>query len=79
MPADEIQDSVAPFYSFKVSELQIEYPHIKWMDYFNAIIPTDMKITPDDVVFVQGGYMDRLAEVWQKTSKRTITNYFVWR
>lgn len=50
------------------------------MDYFNALMPTDTKITPDEVVVVlTPAYFDRLAEILRKTSKRTIANYFVWR
>lgn len=80
MPAEERRDGEAQFNPFKVAELEIKYPHIRWMDYFNALMPTDMKITSDEiVVVVTPVYFDRLAEVLEKTSQRTIANYFMWR
>ena len=80
MPAEELRNFEDQFNPFKVSELQIKYPYIEWMDYFDAMMPTDMKIRPDETVIVRTPkYFDRLAEVWQNTSKRTIANYFVWR
>lgn len=80
LPAEELRDYEAQFNPFKISELTIKYPYIRWMDYFDTLLPTDMKIETDQVVIVvTPGYFDRLAEVLQKTSKRTIANYFGWR
>lgn len=80
MPAEERRDGEAQFNPFKVAELEIKYPHIRWMDYFNAIMPTDIKIALDEiVVVVTPVYIDRLAEVLEKTATRTIANYFMWR
>lgn len=73
-------DFKASFNPVKVSELEIKYPYIKWMDYFNAIMSVDMKITPDEMVIVlTPGYFDRLADVLQNTSNKTIANFFAWR
>ena len=80
MPAEERRDGEAQFNPFKVSELENKYPQIRWMDYFNALMPKDMKITQDEiVVVVSPAYFDRLTEVLEKTSNRTIANYFMWR
>lgn len=80
MPAEERRDGEAQFNPFTVAELEIKYPHIRWMDYFNALMPTDMKIKPDEIVVVVSPvYFDRLAEVLEKTPKRIVANYFMWR
>lgn len=80
LPNEELRDYEAQFNPFKVSELQIKYPYIRWMDYFDAVLPADMKITPDEVVIVRTPtYFDHLAEVLQATSNRTIANFFAWR
>lgn len=50
------------------------------MDYFDAILRGDVQITTDEVVIVRTPvYFDRLAEVLQKTSNRTIANFFALR
>lgn len=76
IPVEELLE----YNPFKVSELEVKYPHIRWMDYFEALMPTDVKITLDDEVNVPTPeYIRYLAGILQKTSKRTIANYFVWR
>lgn len=43
-------------------------------------MPKDMKLSPTEVVvIVTPVYFERLADVLEKTSKRTIANYFMWR
>lgn len=77
---EEIRDVEALFNPFKISELQIKYPYIRWLDYFSALLPVDVKITQDEKVIVATpSYFHRLAEVLQKTSNRTIANFFAWR
>lgn len=80
MPEEELRDYGVLFNPFKISELQVKYPYIRWMDYFDALMPRDVQIGSDEVVIVHTpAYFDRLAEVLQKTPKRTIANYFAWR
>lgn len=80
MPAEERRDGEAQFNPYKITELEVKYPQIRWMDYFSALMPTGMKIKPDEiVVVVTPPYFDRLAELLEKTPKRVIANYFMWR
>lgn len=80
MPAEERRDGEAQFNPFTIAELEVKYPHIRWTDYFHALMPEDMKLSPTEVVvIVTPVYFERLAEVLEKTSKRTIANYFMWR
>lgn len=80
MPAEERRDGEAQFNPYKITELEIKYPHIRWMDYFNALMPTDMEIKPDEIVVVVSPlYFDRLAEILISTPKRVLANYFMWR
>lgn len=80
LPAEERRDGEAQFNPFTIAELELKYPHIRWLDYFNALMPKDMKLSNDEVVvIVTPSYFERLAEVLEKTPKRTIANYFMWR
>lgn len=80
MPAEDLRDVDAQFNEFKVSELETKYSYIQWLDYFNALMPEDMKISLDDTVIVRTpDYFEKLDKIVQITSKRTMANYFVWR
>lgn len=80
MPDEDIRDFESKFNPFQISELEIKYPYIQWLDYFNALMPNDMPITPDEIVIVfKPAYFDHLAVILPKTSKRTIANYFAWQ
>lgn len=65
---------------YTVRELSTKYPSIDWLKYVRAILPNDVKIDEND--FVALGlleYFERLGDLLQKTSKRTIANYLIWR
>lgn len=80
MPAEERRDGEAQFNPYTIEELEIKYPHIRWMDYFIALMPKGMELSKTEVVLVVTPvYFERLASVLKNTTKRTIANYFAWR
>lgn len=77
-----LQISLSLKYGAKItiSELQIRLPYIQWMDYLNALMPSDVQVRSDEVVIVrEPGYFERLAVVLRTTSNPTIANFFAWR
>ncbi|XP_055296410.1 neprilysin-2-like isoform X2 [Sitodiplosis mosellana] len=80
LPAEERRDGESQFNPYTISELETKYPHIRWTDYFSAIMPKEMKLSSTEVVVVVSPiYFERLAFILQNTTKRTIANYFAWR
>lgn len=79
-PAEERRDGEAQFNPNTITELETKYPHIRWMDYFTALLPNGMRLSKDEVIVVVSPiYFERLASVLENTTKRTIANYFSWR
>lgn len=80
LPAEERRDGEAQYNPFSIDQLEIAYPQIRWMDYFNALMPRDMKLSRSEIVTVVSPlYFERLAKLIEKTPKRIIANYFAWR
>lgn len=80
MPAEERRDGEAQYNPFTVAELETKYPHIRWVDYFAALMPKEIKLSQTEtVVVVSPIYFERLAAILENTPKRTIANYFAWR
>lgn len=80
LPAEERRDGEAQFNPHTIAELETIYPHIRWTDYFSALMPKGMKLSSTEVVVVVTPvYFERLAFILQNTTKRTIANYFAWR
>lgn len=80
LPSEERRDGEAQFNPYTIAELETKYPHIKWMDYFTALMPKSIKLTQAEVIVVVAPiYFERLADIMANTSKRTIANYFAWR
>lgn len=80
LPNEERRDGEAQFNPYTIAELETKYPHIQWMKYFAALMPTSIKLTHAEVIVVVTPiYFERLADVLANTSSRTIANYFGWR
>lgn len=80
LPAEERRDGEAQFNPHTIAQLETKYSYIKWMDYFTALMPKNMKLPYDEIVVVVTPiYFERLAEVLNNSTKRTIANYFAWR
>lgn len=77
---EERRNGEAQFNPYTIAELEVKYPHIRWTDYFDSIMPDNIQLPSNEVVVVVTPvYFERLASVLAVTSKRTISNYFIWR
>ncbi|XP_031626240.1 neprilysin-2-like isoform X3 [Contarinia nasturtii] len=80
LPQEERRDGEAQYNPFTIAQLETKYPHIRWTEYFNALMPKDMKLSQTEtVVVVAPVYFERLAAILENTPKRTIANFFAWR
>ncbi|KAF5299289.1 hypothetical protein FQA39_LY02462 [Lamprigera yunnana] len=65
---------------FILSNLQIEFPGIPWLEFIEHMLSPVPNIQLEDVVFVNDiPYIYYLHGVLNKTSKRVLSNYIAWR
>ncbi|XP_075145617.1 M13 family metallopeptidase neprilysin 2 isoform X2 [Haematobia irritans] len=63
-----------------IKEVQEAYPYVQWLDYINALLPKGLSVEEDEVINVSvPSFMEELGELLQRTDKRTIANYMMWR
>lgn len=64
-----------------IKEMQEKYPYVQWLDYFNIILkPTGLQVTDSEVISVSvPSFFAKLGDVLDKTPKRVIANYVMWR
>lgn len=64
----------------KLSDLQTAYPYIQWKEYINALLPTGLQIGDDEQIVVSvPTYFEALGKLLERTPKRVIANYVMWR
>lgn len=79
-PNEERRNGATQFNPFTIGELEKKFSHIRWSDYFDALMPESVRLSKDEeIVVVSPLYFERLADVLKNTTKRTIANYFAWR
>ncbi|KAK0095919.1 hypothetical protein PV326_007046 [Microctonus aethiopoides] len=63
-----------------VADLSIKHPSIPWKKYLNTIFAPNVTIDDDEIVIVAvPSYITKFEELINKTSKRTLANYVIWR
>lgn len=63
-----------------VDDLSIKHPSIPWKKYLNTIFAPNVTIDDDEIVIVAvPSYVSKFEELINKTSKRTLANYLMWR
>lgn len=63
-----------------ITEIQQSYPYVDWLDYINALLPAELKVNEDELVNVAvPSFFENLGKLLEKTPKRTICNYMMWR
>lgn len=63
-----------------LKEVQGNYSYINWLDYINTILPKAVNIDENEVIIISvPSYMSELGKLLEKTPKRTIANYMMWR
>lgn len=51
-----------------------------WLEYINALLPADLTIDENEVIIVSvPSFFENLGKLLEKTPKRTIANYLMWR
>ena len=54
-----------------IKELQVKYPYVEWLSYFNAILPKEVQVTSDETIVVSViSFFDDLGKLLDKTPKR---------
>lgn len=63
-----------------IKSLQESYPYLNWVDYINALLPSDVQVDENEIVSnTVPTYFEQLGDIINSTLKRTVANYFLWR
>lgn len=63
-----------------LDETQLMYPFMNWTDYLNQIFQSIVSVDANKTVtFISFPYFENLNKILHITSKRTISNYLIWR
>ncbi|KAM7362049.1 M13 family metallopeptidase neprilysin 2 isoform 2-T2 [Cochliomyia hominivorax] len=63
-----------------IKQLQETYPYVQWLDYINALLPEGLKVTEDEVINLSvPSFFEDLGKLLERTNKRAIANYMMWR
>ncbi|KRT83254.1 Peptidase, partial [Oryctes borbonicus] len=80
LPNEDRQDPWALYNPMTLSDLERKHPFIPWTRYINLILGYHATVTPEEVVCVSvPGYIADLGKIMEKTSKRVLANYLLWR
>jgi len=80
--AREMRRNATRLYNpMKIKDLHTLAPMVPWLEYINNILTTDLVQVDEDerVIVDEPGYLKNLTVLLQKTEKRTISNYMMWR
>lgn len=74
------RNATALYNPMKLSEVQTRYPYIQWKHYINGLLPSGLQIDDNEQIVVSvPTYFEELGKLLEKTPKRTIANYLMWR
>lgn len=60
--------------------MQESYPYVQWLDYINALLPEGLQVTEDEVINLSvPSFFEDLGKLLERTNKRAIANYMMWR
>lgn len=77
MPRESID---AGAFQYTLRGFERVYPYFSWRKYLKYILPESMTLEQIEVIWGRPPiYLEKLSELLNKTSKRTIANYFMWR
>lgn len=63
-----------------IKQLQDAYPYVQWLDYINALLPVDLKVDETEMINLSvPSFFEDLGKLLQRTNKRAIANYMMWR
>ncbi|KAL9887927.1 M13 family metallopeptidase neprilysin 2 isoform 1-T1 [Glossina fuscipes fuscipes] len=79
-PNEKRRNSSELYNLHTITEVQQLYPYVDWLDYINALLPVELKVNEDELVNVAvPSFFENLGKLLEKTPKRTICNYMMWR
>ncbi|XP_064642722.1 membrane metallo-endopeptidase-like 1 isoform X4 [Lineus longissimus] len=81
IPEDQRRDSEANYHKMTVRQLSQNVSGFDWLLYLNSFFKEiNVTLTADDLLVVHApAYLKNLVELVQKTNKRTLATYLVWR
>lgn len=80
VPQEERRNNSAQYNPCTIKQLQELYPYLDWLDYVNSMLPPGLNVTENETVINSAPkFFERLGEVLNSTSKRTIANYLLFR
>lgn len=67
-------------FQYSIDGFQRVYPYLSWRKYLEYILPESVPLEKVEVIWARPPiYLERLNELLNKTSNKTIANYFMWR
>ncbi|CAO1406059.1 unnamed protein product [Diamesa serratosioi] len=80
LPNEKRRNATALYNPMTIKDLQIKYPYNQWLEYFNVILPEKIQLKEDEIIIVSViSFFDELGKLLEKTPKRTMANYIMWR
>lgn len=64
---------------YTISQLDTTFPYMNWHNFISGILMRNDITRNENVIVLDYHYVRRLGIILQKTSKRTLANYFGWR
>lgn len=63
-----------------IKEIQERYPYINWLTYSNSMMPEGLVLEENEIVSVtEPSFFASLGDLLNRTPKRTMANYMMWR
>lgn len=78
---EDRRNATALYNPMSIKEMQVKYPYLQWLDYFNVILkPTGLQVDESEIITVSvPTYFAQLGNILKETPKRAIANYVMWR
>lgn len=80
LPNEKRRNMTELYNPMSVQELQSSYPAIPWAEYMDALLAPHARVEPQEqVVVLVPSFLKSLAELVDRTPRRVLANYAMWR
>lgn len=80
LPKEERRNATKLYNKVTIGDLQQLVPQIPWLEYINALLSPFFNVSVDEPVIVSSkSFIKNLGELLNRTPKRVIANYMMWR
>ncbi|MPC12879.1 Membrane metallo-endopeptidase-like 1 [Portunus trituberculatus] len=80
LPKEERRNASKLYNKMTIGELQAKVPEIPWLAYINNVLAPFFRVTAEEPVVVNvPDYVKNLGQLLNRTPKRVIANYMLWR